>query len=45
MANGMQSLAEVLPRARRQVLERQTHMVKAKVFAPVLERFFTSVDG
>jgi pimeloyl-ACP methyl ester carboxylesterase len=45
MANGMQSLAEVLPRARRQVLEGQTHMVKAKAVAPALERFFTSADG
>jgi hypothetical protein len=30
------------PDARRQVLEGQTHMVKAKVVAPVLERFFAS---
>ena len=42
MANGMRSLAAVLPSARREVLEGQTHMVKPKVVAPVLKRFFAS---
>ena len=42
MANGMQSLAAVLPSARREVLDGQTHMVKPKVLAPVLKRFFAS---
>jgi pimeloyl-ACP methyl ester carboxylesterase len=42
MTNGMQSLAELLPNARREVLEGQTHMVKAKVLAPALKKFFTS---
>ena len=42
MKNGMRSLTELLPSARREVLEGQTHMVKAKVFAPSLERFFAS---
>jgi pimeloyl-ACP methyl ester carboxylesterase len=42
MANGMQSLAELLPSARREVLDGQTHMVKPKVLAPALKRFFTS---
>lgn len=40
MANGMRSLAELLPDARHLVLEGQTHMVKAKVLAPELKRFF-----
>ena len=42
MANGMQSLAELLPSARRQVLEGQTHMVKAKVLGPTLKRALAS---
>jgi pimeloyl-ACP methyl ester carboxylesterase len=42
MANGMQSLTELLPSARREVLEGQTHMVKPKVLAPALARFFAS---
>ena len=45
MANGMQSLAAVLPSARREVLDGQTHMVKAKVVAPVLKGFFVSWLG
>jgi pimeloyl-ACP methyl ester carboxylesterase len=40
MAHGTQNLADVLPSARRQVLEGQTHMVKPKVLAPALKRFF-----
>jgi hypothetical protein len=42
MANGMRSLAELLPDARRQVLAGQTHMVKATAVAPALKRFFAS---
>jgi pimeloyl-ACP methyl ester carboxylesterase len=42
MATGMASLAEVLPNARREVLEGQTHMVKPKVVAPAIGRFFTA---
>jgi pimeloyl-ACP methyl ester carboxylesterase len=38
MANGMESLAALLPDARREVLEGQTHMVKPKVLAPALKR-------
>lgn len=40
MRQAMQSLESVLPNARRQVLEGQTHMVKPKVIVPVLEAFF-----
>jgi pimeloyl-ACP methyl ester carboxylesterase len=43
MANGTQMLTELLPPdARREVLEGQTHMVKAKPLAPVVTRFFTT---
>lgn len=42
MASGMQSLAELLPSAQRQVLDGQTHMVKAKAVGPALKRFFAS---
>ena len=42
IANGMQSLTKLLPSARREVLEGQTHMVKPKVLAPALARFFAS---
>jgi hypothetical protein len=41
MANGM-SLAAVLPSARREVLDGQTHIVKPKVLAPALKGFFAS---
>jgi pimeloyl-ACP methyl ester carboxylesterase len=41
MANGMRSLAAILPNARREVLEGQTHMVKPKVMAPALKGYFT----
>lgn len=43
MRNAMKSLASVLPGARLQTLEGQTHMVKASVMAPVLIDFFTEV--
>jgi hypothetical protein len=32
----------VLPRAKHETLEGQTHMVKAKVLAPALGRFFAA---
>lgn len=40
MQNGMKSLAKILPDARHQTLEGQTHIVKAQVLAPVLREFF-----
>ena len=40
----MQALAQALPNARLRALERQTHVVKPKVHAPLLEEFFTSGD-
>ena len=39
MSNGMRSLAELLPDGRLQVLEGQTHMVKAKALAPAVKPF------
>jgi pimeloyl-ACP methyl ester carboxylesterase len=42
MRNGMRALAEILPNVRYETLPGQTHMVSAKVLAPVLEKFFTS---
>jgi pimeloyl-ACP methyl ester carboxylesterase len=42
MASGMQSLAELLPSAQREVLDGQTHMVKAKAVGPALKRFLSS---
>lgn len=42
MQNAMQALAGVLPNARHRTLERQNHMVKPQVLAPVLEEFFRS---
>ena len=42
MQNSMHALAEVLPNAQHRTLERQTHMVKPQVLAPVLETFFAS---
>jgi pimeloyl-ACP methyl ester carboxylesterase len=42
MASGMRSLAELLPSAQRQVLDRQTHIVKAKAVGPALKRFLSS---
>ena len=41
MRNGMRALSDVLPNAELRVLEGQTHLVKPKVLAPVLEEFFT----
>ena len=41
MANGMRSLAELLPDGRLQVLEGQTHMVKAKALAPAVNPFLS----
>lgn len=38
--NAMRSLADVLPNAKYQTLEGQTHIVKPKVLAPVLKDFF-----
>jgi pimeloyl-ACP methyl ester carboxylesterase len=40
---GTQALADVLPNARHRVLEGQTHMVKPKALAPMVEEFFASV--
>jgi pimeloyl-ACP methyl ester carboxylesterase len=40
MRNGMHALAEVLPNARLQTLEGQTHLVKPKALAPLLLEFF-----
>ena len=42
MQNAMQALAGVLPNAQHRTLERQTHMVKPQVLAPVLQEFFTT---
>jgi pimeloyl-ACP methyl ester carboxylesterase len=42
MRNGVAALAGVLPDARHHVIEGQTHLVKPKALAPVLENFFTS---
>jgi len=38
--NGTRMLADLLPNAERRVLDGQTHMVKAKVLAPVLTDYF-----
>jgi pimeloyl-ACP methyl ester carboxylesterase len=43
--HGTQALADMLPNARHRVLEGQTHMVKPKALAPVVEEFLTSDDG
>ena len=40
MQNSMRALAGVLPQGQHRTLERQTHMVKPQVLAPVLEEFF-----
>lgn len=42
MKNGQTALAEVLPTAQHQVLDGQTHMLKAEAVAPVLEEFFSA---
>jgi pimeloyl-ACP methyl ester carboxylesterase len=41
MRHAMQALADVLPNAKRQTLDGQTHMVKPQALAPVLIEFFT----
>jgi pimeloyl-ACP methyl ester carboxylesterase len=40
MRHGNRSLASILPNARYQTLEGQTHMLKPKAHAPILEEFF-----
>jgi pimeloyl-ACP methyl ester carboxylesterase len=40
-----EAIADILPDARRQTLERQSHNVKMKVLAPVLAEFFAGRDG
>jgi hypothetical protein len=40
MRHAMQALAEVLPNASYRTLDRQTHMLKPEVLAPVLVEFF-----
>jgi pimeloyl-ACP methyl ester carboxylesterase len=42
LRNSMQALAGVLPSAQHCTLDRQTHMVKPQVLAPVLQKFFAS---
>jgi pimeloyl-ACP methyl ester carboxylesterase len=41
MHNGMRALADGLPNARHSVLDGQTHLVKAKALAPLLDEFFS----
>ena len=45
MRNAMRALADVLPEARLQVLDRETHMVKTKAIAPILAGFFSSREA
>ncbi|KIL38131.1 hydrolase [Gordoniibacillus kamchatkensis] len=40
MRNAMKALADVLPDARHQTIEGQTHIIKSTVLAPVLHRYF-----
>lgn len=40
MRNAQRALAAVVPLATTRTLERQTHMVNARVLAPVLTEFF-----
>jgi pimeloyl-ACP methyl ester carboxylesterase len=40
MRHAMQALTGVLPNAKQRTLDRQTHMVRSKVIAPVLTEFF-----
>jgi pimeloyl-ACP methyl ester carboxylesterase len=42
LRNAMQSLADVLPNAKRRTLEGQTHMIKADALAPALVEFFAA---
>lgn len=44
MRNGMKSLAAVLPNAKYQTLNGQTHMLKASAVAPVLTEFFNQEE-
>lgn len=41
MRNAMQALADILPNARLQILQGQTHMIKPTMLAPELLRYFT----
>jgi pimeloyl-ACP methyl ester carboxylesterase len=43
--HGTRALAEVLPNARLEIAERQTHLVKPKLFAPQLKRFWAGASG
>jgi pimeloyl-ACP methyl ester carboxylesterase len=45
MHSGADALAEALPNARRETLEGQNHMVKAKALAPMLAEFFAGVTA
>jgi len=45
MRNAMRQLAEVVPGAEYRTLRGQTHMVSAKVLAPVLADFFVGASG
>jgi pimeloyl-ACP methyl ester carboxylesterase len=45
MHNGMRALADLLPGARLQVLDGQTHVVKAKALAPVLVDYLMGSEG
>ncbi len=45
MRNAMSALAGVLPAAKHRTLAGQTHMINAKVLAPVLVEFFTPREG
>ena len=40
MSNAQRALAAVVPHATSRTLDKQTHMVNAKVLAPVLTEFF-----
>ena len=42
MRNAQAAIAAAVPHARLEVLPRQTHMIKAKVVAPVLSEFLTA---
>jgi hypothetical protein len=41
MRNSARAVADAVPNAQHRTLEGQTHMVKAKVQAPVLREFFS----
>ena len=44
MQSSVRALADAVPDAEHRILEGQTHMVKAKVVAPVLKEFFANVS-